>query len=159
MSDYKRVIQEIKCLKSMIPSGGGKWNFKEIWAQIKTTQAAFNGSRFPTREEHQEAWSDFQNLVNKVKEKQAEGRELSAELRDRIVGRAEKIPPSDDRWVEAVLTLGISVVIEVLLGISDSRKQTLQDANKALKELQTFVQKENNNLPGQDRCIPSPQRR
>lgn len=101
MSNYNRVIREIKRLESMIPSGfmgiGDKWDFKEIWSQIKATQAAFKGSRFPTQEEHQAAWENFQSLVSKVKEKEAKNCKYSAELRDRIVQKAERIPPSDDR--------------------------------------------------------------
>ena len=153
MNDFTRVIQEIKKLESMIPSGflgiGDNWDFKELWAQIKSTQEAFDESRFPSQEEHQIAWQDFQNLVNVIKEKQAEYREESAKMRDKIIRKAEMIPPTDDRWVAFILTAGISEIIESLFGESDSRKEALKEANNEMKELWDLVN--TNNLEYRDK--------
>jgi hypothetical protein len=150
----------MKRLESMIPSGfmgiGDDWDFKALWAQIKVVQEAFNEARFPTREEHQEAWTSFQNWVDKVKEKQAENRAESAELRDQIVGKAEQIPPSDDRWIEfflAIGTAGISLILESFLGVSDSRKEALQNANKNLQELWDLAKAKNDNLLRKDKDV------
>ena len=158
MTGNPRVLEEIKRLESMIPSGfsgiGDEWDFKKIWTQIKTTQAAFKGSRFSTQEERQAAWQHFQNLVSKVKEKQDTNRKQSAELRNRIVGRAERIPPSDDRWIAAIaafVTIGISAIIEALSGITDPRKEALQNANKDLKDLWTFFTSEKSNMLPKDK--------
>ena len=158
MKNHHRVLEEIKRLESMIPSGflgiGDEWDFKKIWAQINTTQTAFNGSRFPTREEHQVAWQNFRNLVSKVKEKQDENRKQSAELRDKIVRKAEQIPPSDDRWMEfflAVGTMGLSEVIRAIFPLSDSRKEALQNANRELKDLWKFFTSEKSNLLRNDK--------
>ncbi len=147
MSDFTRVIQEIKKLESLIPSGflgiGDNWDFKELWSQIKSTQEAFNVSCFPSQEEHQAAWQDFQNLVNVVKEKQAEYRGESAKMRDKIIRRAEMIPPTDDRWIAFLLTVGISEIIENLFGESDSRKEALKEANNEMKKLWNLVNTDN----------------
>lgn len=81
--------------------------------------------------------------MSKVKDMQAQTREISAKLRDSIVEKAEQIPPSDDRWATAILTLGASVVIEkgldLLFGESDPRKDALQNANKKLDDLWAFI--------------------
>ena len=160
MKNTDRVFKEMKRLESMIPSGfmgiGDHWDFKALWAQIKAVQEAFNEARFPTREEHQEAWTSFQNWVDKVKEKQAENRAESAELRDQIVGKAEQIPPSDDRWIEfflAIGTAGISLILESFLGVSDSRKEALQNANKNLQELWDLAKAKNDNLLRKDKDV------
>ena len=158
MRNTDRVFRETKRLESMIPSGfmgiGDHWDFKALWAQIKVVQEAFNEVHFSTREEHQEAWTSFQNLVDKVKEKQAENRAESAELRDQIVGKAERIPPSDDKWLEFFLalgTMGISLILENFLGVSDSRKEALQNANKDLQELWDFAKAKNDTLLRKDK--------
>ena len=157
MRNTDRVSKEMKRLESMIPSGfmgiGDDWDFKALWAQIKVVQEAFNEVSFSTREEHQEAWASFQNLVDKVKEKQAENRAESAELRDQIVGKAELIPPSDDRWIVFLLTLGMSEIIESFFGVSDSRKEALQNANKALQELWDLAKAKNDNLLRKDKDV------
>ena len=162
MKNTDRVFKEMKRLESMIPSGfmgiGDHWDFKALWAQIKAVQGAFNEARFPTREEHQEAWTSFQNLVDQVKEKQAKNRAESAELRDQIVGKAERIPPIDDRWAKfffALGTMGVGLVllevIESLVGVSDSRKEALQNANKDLQELRDLAKAQNDNLLREDK--------
>ena len=157
MRNTERVFKEMNRLESMIPSGfmgiGDHWDFKELWAQIKVVQKAFNEARFSTKEEHQEVWASFQNLVDKVKEKQAENRAESAKLRDQIVGKAKLIPPSDDRWIAFLLTLGMSEIIESFLGVSDSRKEALQNANKDLQELWDLAKAKNDNLLRKDKDV------
>ena len=147
-------------LESMIPSGfmgiGDHWDFKALWTQIEAVQEAFNDVRFSTREEHQEAWTSFQNWVDKVKEKQAEKRAESAKLRHQIVRKAEQIPPSDDRWVEFLLTAGISLILESFFGVSDSRKEALQNANKELQKLWDLAKAKNDNLLRQDKDVVYP---
>ncbi len=157
MKNTDRVFKEMKRLESMIPSGfmgiGDHWDFKALWAQVKAVQEAFNEARFSTREERQEAWTSFQNLVDKVKKKQAENSAESAKLRDRIVGKAEQIPPSDDRWLAFLLTLGMSEIIESFFGVSDSRKEDLKNANKDLQELWDLAKAKNDNLLRKDKDI------
>ena len=164
MKNTDRVFKEMKRLESMIPSGfmgiGDHWDFKALWAQIKAVQKAFNEARFPTREEHQEAWTAFQNLVDKVKEKQAKNTAESAELRDQIVRKAEQIPPIDDRWAKfffGVGTMGTGLVlleiIESFFGVSDSRKEDLENANKDLQELWDLAKAKNDNLLREDKDV------
>ena len=159
MKDHRNTLQEVEKLRSLIPSGflgSGEWNVKEIWGQIKTTQTSFNGTRFPTREEHQKAWQDFQNLVNTVKEKEAEKRRESANLRDKIARMAERIPPIDDDWMKFLFnlaSLGLLEVMEMIFGVSDSRKNALETANKELKDLWNRFTSEQSNLFPQDKSV------
>ena len=138
-----KVLEEIQTLKAMIPAGligEDKWDFGAIWRQIRTTQSAFKGVRFPTKQEHEIAWNDFQKLIDKVEKKQEDNRKQSAALRDRMIGQANSIALTDDSWVIAILTLGIS---EIIKGIIEGKKrpsyenqrQILQAASKKLKNL------------------------
>ena len=92
-------------------------------------------------------------MVDKVKEKQDENRAESAKLRDQIVGKAELIPPSDDRWIAFLLTAGISEIIESFFGVSDSRKEDLKNANKDLRELRDLAKAKNDNLRREDKDV------
>ena len=75
--EYKKVLEEIDELKSMIPDGFlsfEKPDWKSIWDKIRVVGGSFKGAKFPTRDEHQEAWDRFQSLVAEVKEAQEEER-------------------------------------------------------------------------------------
>ena len=153
MKDYREVLQEIEKLNRMIPSGfmsGIKWDFEIIWDQIKATQKAFNGSRFPTREERQKSWEAFHNLIAKVKKQQVENREQSAKLRDKIVQRAKMIP-SDDELSAFIDRITDDIAKLLRLSNSDSRKGRLLIANKDLNELWELFGNEKSKLFRQDR--------
>ena len=124
MKRYEDILRHIDRLEAMIPAGfllGDNWDFKGIWQQIKVTGAAFKGVRFPTQDEHQAAWSRFQDLVQKVKDKQnerrsnfKEKREFSERLRDNLICQAEYALP-DSGLGDVILTLatgGISFIVE-----------------------------------------------
>lgn len=149
MKHYEDVLRHIDRLEAMVPTGfllDDNWDFKAIWQQIKITGAAFKGVRFPTKDEHQEAWSRFQNLVQKVKDKQNERRskfkekaESSEKLRDSLIRRAENALP-DSGLGDLILTLatgGINIILEqtldMLLGPFDRRKEELIQSSRALK--------------------------
>ena len=161
-----KVLEETQNLKTMIPTGligEDKWDFGAIWNQIKITGNAFKGTRFPTREEHQTAWSTFQNLIDKVKKKQEDNRKQSAALRDRLIGQANSIPLTDDRWVIALLTLGASLAIERVIddfvemidgkerSPYENQREILQAANKKLKNLWDVFGKEKAKLLREDK--------
>ena len=133
----------------MIPSGllgGDNWDFKALWSQIRETGATFKGVRFPTRDEHEQAWSRFQGLVHEVREKQNERRskfdqrrEASQKLRDSLIRRAENALPDSGLGdlVIALATGGLSVLLEMtvdaLLGPYDKRKQELLQSSSVLR--------------------------
>ncbi|OGO19392.1 MAG: hypothetical protein A2144_07925 [Chloroflexi bacterium RBG_16_50_9] len=73
--EYNKVLQEIDELKSMMTSDSlpfDKPDWKSIWGQIRVASTSFKGVKFPTRDEHQKAWDNFQNIVSSVKEAQVE---------------------------------------------------------------------------------------
>ncbi|MCF8034784.1 MAG: hypothetical protein K9K66_14085 [Desulfarculaceae bacterium] len=90
MGDYKEVKQAIKKLKSML-TGGILYNdnsdIKSVWTQIKLVGSLFKGVRFPTHEEHQKAWDEFQGLVEEVKDIQSKQQANWEEKRIRQVKR------------------------------------------------------------------------
>ena len=149
-SKNDKVLKEIQNLKAMIPVGligEEKWDFEAIWSQIRITGSAFKGARFPTKEEHQKTWEDFQSHIDKVKKKQEDNRKQSSALRDSIIRQANCISLTDDRWVAALFTAGISLVIdkvvdglvEVIDGKErppyEAQREILESANKELKNL------------------------
>lgn len=149
MKPYEDVLQHIDRLEAMMPTGlfaGDKWDFKALWGQIRETGTAFKGVRFPTREEHEQAWSRFQTLVQEIREKQNElrskfdqRRESSQKLRDSLIRHAEDALPNSGLGdlMLALATGGLSVVLEMtldaLLGPYDKRKQELLQASDALR--------------------------
>ena len=149
MKRYEDVLRHIDRLETMIPAGflaGDNWDFKALWRQIKATGAAFKGVRFPTQDEHQQAWSRFQDLVQKVKDKQDERRsnfeqkrETSENLRDNLIRRAENALPASGLAdvILALATGGLSVIVELtlnaLLGPFDKRKEELLQSSRALQ--------------------------
>jgi len=152
VADHDGVIREIDRLESMVPSGllaGDKWDCKALWNQIRATGAAFKGVRFPSRDEHQQAWERFQSLVQEVKDKQAASRERfeqrraeSERLRERLVRRAEQALPDDSGLGDLILavatgglSLAVKVALDTLLGLFDERKEELLRASRALKEV------------------------
>jgi hypothetical protein len=97
MSDHEEVNRNIARLESMIPRflDLGKTDWKAIWSQIKLTSDSFKGARFPTREEHQNAWENFQLLISNVKAQQEKSqkdweikKDESERLRKIIVSQA-----------------------------------------------------------------------
>ena len=146
MTDYKDVLRQIDRLDAMIPSGllPGTWDFKALWQQIRTTGAGFKGVRFPTRQQHDESWSRFQDLVQRVKTEQGKKRSIfekrrqaSEELRKRLI---RDVLPDSSGLADVILTLatgGLIIVVEqtldALLGPFDKRKDELLQASRALK--------------------------
>lgn len=151
MEQYKEVLRHIDRLSSMIPSVilfDDSWDFKALWNQIRATSAAFKGARFPSSSEHQEAWTRFQALVQRVKDKENERRrqfsqrqESSAAIRDDLLARASRVLPDDSFLTELVITLatgGLNIILEqaldALLGPFDKRKEELLRSSQLLRE-------------------------
>lgn len=168
MTDYEKILAEIDRLDSMIPGGWlgeGDWNFGALWSQIKKTSAAFKGARFPTSSEHEQAWSRFQALIEKVKKKQNEKqtafdskRAESEELRERFIRESELVLPDSGFGdvVIALMTGGLSIVVEhaldAFLGPFDKQKQELLDASRALTSLWREFSSQKGRMLGRDKA-------
>lgn len=170
MAGFEEVITNIEQLERMIPSGffaSDDWDFKSIWSQIKTTGKSFKGCRFPSKEEHEAAWTRFQSLVDKVKEKQSERQEQfaerssrSAEIRDRLIRSAENAVPYDSglfEFVATVATGGLYLVgklaLDAIMGKYDEQKAELQSASSALKNAWNEFSSEKKNLLRDDKDL------
>lgn len=161
--DYRKVVEEIDELKSMVPGGlfaSGKPDWRRIWDQVRTVGASFKGVRFPTRDEHQEAWNRFQSLVNTIKEAQAEERKQweekksrSSQYRDEIITEAEMAKPSGPLG-DVILTIatgGINVALDALLGPFDERKRELQACSEHLRKGWALLKERKGDMLARDR--------
>lgn len=144
--NYHVVLEEIDHLKSMISGSifsSEKPDWKSIWNQIRTVGSKFKGTKFPTREQHQEAWDKFQNLVSDIKEAQAEEHNQweerkrdSGKYKDEIIYQAELAKPSGplSDLVLAIATGGISSALSAIMGPFDERKDELTACSEHLKQ-------------------------
>ena len=170
MSDYNKTLREISHLKSMVPGllSFNSTDWKEVWKQVKVVGAAFKGVRFPSREEHQKAWDDFQRIVDEIKEKQSEERKekqkawdaksnTSAFWRDKIIRLAQDAKPYRSTGLEAIIlaiaTGGLSIVLEMIMGPFDDRKSELQSASESLKQGFSLLSERKQEIMSQDKGL------
>lgn len=131
----------------------GYW--KEVWSLIKAISAGFKTTRFATKQEREEAWNRFQELVEEAKargeadrariaeqEKNWDKRKRkSDEARSEILIKTHYTRPSTgiEQAIAAPILLPIQMVDAILrkiLGLEDldARKEELLSCNKAMRE-------------------------
>lgn len=146
MSDYKAIKDNIRKLSLLIPTFSGQPNFKEMWGIIKSTK--FKGANFPSSSERQEAWDEFQKLIDKVKALQKEEdklwdkkKEKSELYSKKIIEQAHYARPSSNKLEKIILDValggtltGFKLMLKDLMEPFDEQKYELQEANKRLKE-------------------------
>lgn len=165
MSDYREVNRNISKLESMVPGifDFGKPDWKAIWNQIRATGQSFKGSRFPSKDEHEDAWNKFQQLVNDVKTKQADSqkewekkKEKSARLRDMIVSQARAARPFDSGLADVILTIatgGANLLLTAIMGPFDEEKEQLKSCEKQLKKGWDMLRNNKESMLGKDKGI------
>ena len=164
MGNHKDVIREIEKLKSMTPGGffsSNKPDWKAIWAQVKVVGYSFKGVKFPTRDEHQQAWDKFQSLVDKIKYYQKEEQEKwnqkkseSTYYRDCIISQAKLAKPSYSSLTDVIMFLatgGVSAILDAIMGPFDEHKSELQRASEQLKKGWDLLNSYKNNMLGRDK--------
>jgi len=161
--EYKKVLEEIDELESMIPDGifsSEKPDWKSIWGQIRVVGASFKGVKFPTHDEHQEAWEHFQRIVAHVKESQAEEHQQweekkreSNEYKDEIIYQAELAKPSGPMGdlVLSIATGGLSTALSAIMGPFDERKDELISCSEHLKQGWALLNEHKENMLGRDK--------
>lgn len=122
----------------------GKPDWKAIWNQIIITGQSFNGSRFPSKEKHENAWNKFQHLVDKVKAKQAENqkewdkkKDESSRLREMILSQARSARPYNSGLADVILTIatgGANLLLNAIMGPFDEEKQMLKSCGEQLQK-------------------------
>lgn len=163
MEGYQSVLEEIQKLESMMPSGffsSSKPDWKAVWSQIRITGSSFKGVKFPTHEEHQQAWDRFQSLVNNVKQAQEEERRKwlentseSAKLKDRIISQAYSARLSDGiaDMVLAIATGGVSVALSAMMGPFDEKQRELEACSSQLKKGWDMLSEYKERMLGRDK--------
>lgn len=165
MSDYREINRNISKLESMVPGifDFGKPDWKAIWNQIRVTGQSFKGARFPSKEEHESAWSRFQHLVAKVKEKQADNqkewdkkKDESARLRDMIVSQARSARPYDSGLADVILMIatgGASLLLNAIMGPFDEEKEMLKSCGAQLQKGWAMLRENKEKMLGKDKGI------
>lgn len=153
---YEDLSSLISRLREMVDDDNpqkGYW--KEVWSLIKEISAGFKTTRFPTKQEREESWNRFQELVQEAKargeadrarvaeqEKNWDKRKRkSDEARSEILVKTHYTRPSTgiEQAIAAPILLPIQMVDAILrkiLGLEDldARKEELLSCNKAMRE-------------------------
>lgn len=165
MSDHREVQKNISRLESMIPGllSFGRPDWKVIWDQIRITGHSFKGTRFPTMEEHQEAWDKFQQLVSNVKAHQGQNqkewerkKDESERLRNMIVSHAKDAQPCDSGLADILITIatgGVNLALNSITGSFDEEKLMLESCSQRLKEGWALLQNNKEKMLGRDKGI------
>jgi len=159
--NHEQLTRRIQDFENSYSNGrpqGMKW--RQIWDEIKAISAAFKGVRFPTRQEHQEAWEQFQSAVQNVKERQSEEREENEKKTKRSDEHKWHIkslanagtPPSG--LADAIFSIftfpaqAIADVMTALLpgGPIDQKKGELQHYSKKLEEGWNYFKEHKNEM-------------
>ena len=165
MSDHKEVNKNISKLESMVPGilSFGKPDWKSIWQQVKITGNSFKGSKFPSKDEREDAWTRFQKLVEDIKEVQAEDqkkwekkKEKSAQIRNMILAKADAARPVDTDIANLILTLatgGVNLLLETIMGPFDEEKDHLKSCSKQLQKGWDMLRENKEEMLGKDKGV------
>jgi len=163
MSDYQEVTRNISKLKSMVPGilDFSTPDWKLIWNQIRITGQSFKGSRFPSKQEHEDAWNRFQELVTVVKERQSKEQKNwektkneSERLRDMIVSKAESAEPFDNGLADVILGIasgGVTLLLNAIMGPFDEEKSMLISCSKRLQDGWGMLRDNKGKMLGKDK--------
>lgn len=136
---------------------------KPYGIKIRITGQSFKSSRFPSNEEHESARNNFQNLVSKVKAKQAESqkewdrkKDESARLREMILSQARSARPYDSGLANLILTIatgGANLLLNAIMGPFDEEKQMLESCGEHLKNGWSILLDNTERMLGNDKRI------
>lgn len=162
-SDYREVTRNISKLESMLPGiiDFAKPDWKAIWNQIRITGQSFKGSRFPSKQQHEDAWNRFQKLVTDVKAQQAHNqknwekkKDESERLKDMIVSQARSARPYDSGLADVILTIatgGANLLLNAIMGPFDEEKAMLISCGKRLQEGWAMLRDNKEKMLGKDK--------
>jgi hypothetical protein len=141
-----------------------KW--KPVWDQIRAIAASFKGSRYPSRQEREEAWTRFQSLIGRVREVQTKEDELregmagtSERHKYEILAKARDAIPPDNGFAE-----GLASVFLAPIGLAgallnrflpgqpvDETKEALKACSEALSEGWALLSRYKGEMLGHDK--------
>ena len=175
--DYKELNSLISHLESMVSAqsffGGNRNDWRPHWDLIKRIGPSFKETRYPQKEDKNDAYQKFQNLVARIKEYQNREREQfqekirqSESYKNIILSYVSKgTPPS---WLEgivdALVLAPIENIVEAALswlpGEYDQEKEALQYCSSMLKEAGHLLSQYKEKMLGRDKkeCFEAIQR-
>jgi len=172
--DYNELDNLISSLKDAVESTNpqkGYWN--ELWSLVKDINSGFKEARYPARDDRDKAWSRFQELVAKAKERGQDNKarieknqrewerkqERSRSARENVVSRAERATPLSEfeRSIGDIILFPAKLIADALsnlVGINslsalDETRQELLACNEALQDAwKAFNDNKKEMLPG-----------
>lgn len=155
---------QIRKLSSAVPeqnAHGTDW--KAVWAMIRSIGSSFKDTRFPSKEERELAWKQFQTIVSRVKALQTEyfeGQDLlykeSGRLKDKICEMASNATPStlDDLGnILVPIAVPVNIAMDSVFGPSDHAKARLEGYSRELREVWGFFSANKGSMRGADKGV------
>ena len=169
--DYKELDDLIEQLKEAVEEGDpqkGYW--KELWALVKRIGAGFKGTRYPSNEDKNKAWSRFRELreqasarsesdrarVEEQKKEWEKRKEQSLKTRCKVEGKSTQARPlsSLERGVGNIILaplLLVEAILRDIFGLEklDQIKEELLNCNAKMREAwELFNTHKGDLLPG-----------
>lgn len=163
-SEIDGLLDELETTVDSITPLQTKW--KPVWDQIRAIAASFKGSRYPSRQEREEAWTRFQSLIGRVREVQAKEdrlRESMSGVSERhkyeILAKARDAIPAGNGFAE-----GLASVFLAPIGLAgallnrflpgpqvDETKEMLKACSEALSEGWALLSRHKVEMLGHDK--------
>jgi hypothetical protein len=140
--DCKDLDHLIDEFGSMVPVATASFRYdrpdwKVLWAKATEIQNSFRGTRYPTRQERDHAWTRFSNLRNAASDKaesdRDERRSQSEYHRDSILRQVESARPT------------------TLIVFGDPEVAEMKHLSQVLNEARTMLGRNKTEMPGEDK--------
>ncbi len=90
--DYEYLNRKIAELQQSAQAAeNGDCSWREVWDLIKSIGRSFKETRYPTRNDKDAAWNQFQEIIDAIKETQSRQREESVRQTEEIFERLDKL--------------------------------------------------------------------
>jgi hypothetical protein len=151
IEDLRGIVEESEPQK-------GYW--RNLWALVREIGAGFKGIRYPTREDREVAWSQYQELIAQAKQRSEDEKERSRITLESIQSMADSSrPASDDGGFDlfAIFLLPLTIAVaavEAIFGATELDelnpiREELKKCNSQLQEAwRLFNERKHEMLPG-----------
>ena len=161
--DLNQRIERLATLRREAKNGDILW--KKVWNYIKQIGQDFKVVRYPTKQEKDKAWQNFQSQVEKIKEAQQEDHKKNQEqfkhrkakserLKSNIIDLANKACPPDhyyDTGSRVFSALFDMATFNLLKEQLDQKKFTLKDCSSQMQEVWGLFKSEKQQILREDK--------
>lgn len=128
--------------------GDGAWG--EVWAEVRGIRDAFKAVRYESREDREEAWSDYQRLVDQIKADRDERQYRSERLAREIRNTAPNL--ADGGIVGGLASLGASMMTGGFLD-SDAEESLKYQSGQLSEAWSRFKEHKDDLLPQERNAV------